>query len=205
MHQINRKIQNKIDNIKYLQNELMNFKNFSEDEISNLLQKFEKTPRDEVSFYFKSLFTNLEFANVLLEIADKYKENKKIQINILSSIGNMIRRYGLEETDEIYDYFKTNMFIKNVGVYVAIHLPYLKRFEKENSWEYFMKVKNMTPKKMAETTFLNIVNEHITEIPNEHKGEVIAFLKQKQQNSNNEGGQEFRYNCRSQNLYLICL
>lgn len=191
MHQINRKIQNKIDNIKYLQNELMNFKNFSEDEISNLLQKFEKTPRDEVSFYFKSLFTNLEFANVLLEIADKYKENKKIQINILSSIGNMIRRYGLEETDEIYDYFKTNMFIKNVGVYIAIHLPYLKRFEKENSWEYFMKVKNMTPKKMAETTFLNIVNEHITEIPNEHKGEVIAFLKQKQQNSNNEGGQKY--------------
>ncbi len=191
MHQRNRKIQNKIDNIKYLQNELMNFKNFSEDEISNLLQKFEKTPRDEVSFYFKSLFTNLEFANVLLEIADKYKENKKIQINILSSIGNMIRRYGLEETDEIYDYFKTNMFIKNVGVYVAIHLPYLKRFEKENSWEYFMKVKNMTPKKMAETTFLNIVNEHITEIPNEHKGEVIAFLKQKQQNSNNEGGQKY--------------
>lgn len=191
MHQINRKIQNKIDNIKYLQNELMNFKNFSEDEISNLLQKFEKTPRDEVSFYFKALFTNLEFANVLLEIADKYKENKKIQINILSSIGNMIRRYGLEETDEIYDYFKTNMFIKNVGVYVAIHLPYLKRFEKENFWEYFMKVKNMTPKKMAETTFLNIVNEHITEIPNEHKGEVIAFLKQKQQNSNNEGGQKY--------------
>lgn len=191
MHQRNRKIQNKIDNIKYLQNELMNFKNFSEDEISNLLQKFEKTPRDEVSFYFKALFTNLEFANVLLEIADKYKENKKIQINILSSIGNMIRRYGLEETDEIYDYFKTNMFIKNVGVYVAIHLPYLKRFEKENSWEYFMKVKNMTPKKMAETTFLNIVNEHIIEIPNEHKGEVIALLKQKQQNSNNEGGQKY--------------
>ena len=190
MHQRNRKIQNKIDNIKYLQNELMNFKNFSEDEISNLLQKFEKTPRDEVSFYFKSLFTNLEFANVLLEIADKYKENKKIQINILSSIGNMIRRYGLEETDEIYDYFKTNMFIKNVGVYIAIHLPYLKRFEKENSWEYFMKIKDMTPKKMAETTFLNIVNEHITEIPNEHKGEVIALLKQKQQNSNNEGGQK---------------
>lgn len=191
MHQRNRKIHNKIDNIKYLQNELMNFKNFSEDEISNLLQKFEKTPRDEVSFYFKSLFTNLEFANVLLEIADKYKENKKIQINILSSIGNMIRRYGLEETDEIYDYFKTNMFIKNVGVYIAIHLPYLKRFEKENSWEYFMKIKDMTPKKMAETTFLNIVNEHITEIPNEHKGEVIALLKQKQQNSNNEGGQKY--------------
>lgn len=191
MHQRNRKIQNKIDNIKYLQNELMNFKNFSEDEISNLLQKFEKTPRDEVSFYFKSLFTNLEFANVLLEIADKYKENKKIQINILSSIGNMIRRYGLEETDEIYDYFKTNMFIKNVGVYIAIHLPYLKRFEKENSWEYFMKIKDMTPKKMAETTFLNIVNEHIIEIPNEHKGEVIALLKQKQQNSNNEGGQKY--------------
>mgnify|MGYP000972179763 CR=1 FL=1 len=193
MHQINRKIQNKIDNIKYLQNELMNFKNFSEDEISNLLQKFEKTPRDEVSFYFKALFTNLEFANVLLEIADKYKENKKIQINILSSIGNMIRRYGLEETDEIYDYFKTNMFIKNVGVYVAIHLPYLKRFEKENSWEYFMKIKDMSVnfKIVTETTFLNIVNEHITEIPNEHKGEVIALLKQKQQNSNNEGGQKY--------------
>ena len=44
---------------------------------------------------------------------------------------------------------------------------------------------------MAETTFLNIVNEHITEIPNEHKGEVIALLKQKQQNSNNEGGQKY--------------
>ena len=54
-----------------------------------------------------------------------------------------------------------------------------------------MKIKDMTPKKMAETTFLNIVKQRITEIPNEHKGEVIALLKQKQQNSNNEGGQKY--------------
>lgn len=186
---ISKKVKMKIENISYLQCELKNYETLSEDEIFILLQKFEKTTRDEMSCYFESYFTDEDFAAVLLQIAKNYRENKKVQIFVISSLGNMINRYNLKETEEIYGYFKNAMFTKEISVYVAIYFPHFKRFqEEENKWDYYIKIAKMSPKKIAESTFLSLVSEYIEEIPDRYKEEVIQFLITKQEKANNEGG-----------------
>lgn len=189
---ISKKIKMKIENISYLQSELKNNFRLSEEDILDLLKRFEKTTRDEMSCYFESYFTDGDFATVLLQIARNYKENKKVQIYVLSSLGNMINRYHLKETKEIYEYFRNARFTKGISAYVSIYFPHFKRFqEEENKWDYFMKIAKMTPKKIAEINFLAILNEYIEEIPSEYKQEIIDFLQEKYQMANNEGGKKY--------------
>lgn len=178
-----------METISYLQSELKNNSYLSEEDILDLLKRFEKTTRDEMSCYFESYFTDEAFADVLLQIARKYRENKKVQIFVLSSLGNMINRYHLKETKEIYEYFRNARFTKGISAYVAIYFPHFKGFqEEENKWDYFMKIAKMSPKKIAEATFRSLVREHIEEIPDNYKEEVIQFLITKQEKANNEGG-----------------
>jgi hypothetical protein len=192
MDLIIKKIKMKIDKISYLQCELKNYEILSKDDILTLLQNYEKTTRDEMSSYFEKYFKDDTFADILLKIANKYKENKRIHIYIISSLGNMVNRYNLKETKEIYEYFKKYMFEKGISAYVAIYLPHFKNFQKEeNKWDYFMKIAKMTPKKIAEINFLAILNEYIEEVPDEYKQEIIDFLKEKYQMANNEGGKKY--------------
>lgn len=192
MDLIIKKIKMKIDKISYLQCELKNYEILSKDDILTLLQNYEKTTRDEMSSYFEKYFKDDTFADILLKIANKYKENKRIHIYIISSLGNMVNRYNLKETKEIYEYFKKYMFEKGISAYVAIYLPHFKNFQKEeNKWDYFMKIAKMTPKKIAEINFLAILNEYIEEVPDEYKQEIIDFLQEKYQIANNEGGKKY--------------
>lgn len=192
MDLIIKKIKMKIDKISYLQCELKNYEILSKDDILTLLQNYEKTTRDEMSSYFKKYFKDDTFADILLKIANKYKENKRIHIYIISSLGNMVNRYNLKETKEIYEYFKKYMFEKGISAYVAIYLPHFKNFQKEeNKWDYFMKIAKMTPKKIAKINFLAILNEYIEEVPDEYKQEIIDFLQEKYQMANNEGGKKY--------------
>ena len=186
------KIQRKVQTIIELQSEIRKWKDKSEEEVSVLIHRFEKTPRDEVSTYFIPYFTDDTFAKILIQIANTYKDNKKLQINVISALGNMISRYKLEETQEIYDYFKANMFKKGISAFAAIHLPYLKGFiGEEKPWDYFMSIRKMSPKKIAEEQFVSVIREHILEIPNEYRDDVISFLKQKKLAANNEGGKKY--------------
>lgn len=192
MDLISKKIKMKIDKISYLQYELKNYEFLSKDDILILLQNYEKTTRDEMSSYFEKYFKDDTFADILLKIANKYNENKKIHIYIISSLGNMVNRYNLKETKEIYEYFKKYKLEKGVSAYVAIHLPHFKNFQKEeNKWDYFMKIAKMTPKKIAELNFLAILNEYIEEVPDVYKEEVVNFLRGKQDKANNEGGKQY--------------
>ena len=171
---------------------MKNYEILSKDDILTLLQNYEKTTRDEMSSYFEKYFKDDTFADILLKIANKYKENKRIHIYIISSLGNMVNRYNLKETKEIYEYFKKYMFEKGISAYVAIYLPHFKNFQKEeNKWDYFMKIAKMTPKKIAEINFLAILNEYIEEVPDEYKQEIIDFLQEKYQMANNEGGKKY--------------
>lgn len=192
MDLISKKIKMKIDKISYLQYELKNYEFLSKDDILILLQNYEKTTRDEMSSYFEKYFKDDTFADVLLKIANKYEENKKIHIYIISSLGNMVNRYNLKESKEIYEYFKKYCFEKGVAAFVAIHLPHFKNFQKEeNKWDYFMKIAKMTPKKIAELNFLAILNEYIEEVPDVYKEKVVNFLRGKQDKANNEGGKQY--------------
>ena len=185
------KMEKKTENILLLQKEIMDWKTKSELQIFNSIKLFEKIPRDEFSLYYVSYLTDNKFADNLLKIADNYPDNEKMILNIISILGNMIIRYKLTETPEIYNFILANSTKKGIAGYVSIYLTKLKSFEYyPNKWEYFMSMQKMVPKKVAHQNLVGIINQNIQNIPEEYKKEVLSFLQTKHNSTNNIGGKK---------------
>lgn len=191
MQNINPKIQDKINKIIYLQDEIKKWEEKDEFEIENLMKNFEKMTRIEGSVFYTKYFTDEEFANILLVIARKYPDNKSIIIDIITALGMMITRYKLNETEEMYTLMLEYSSQKGISAYVAIYLPFLTGFEKHpNHWEYYMSMRKMTPKKIAQQKLVGIIEQNINNIPEQYKGEIIHFLKERHDAANNDFGKK---------------
>jgi len=181
-----------IENISLLKEKISNCHKLSDEELFLAVKEFEKTPRLEVSNYYQDLFNDLKFSKTLLDIYNKHKDNTKLVVLLVSAIGNMIQRYDLPETKEIYEFMLENSDKSNIGPYVAIFLPRLKHFENyDKKWEYFMNVKKMSPKKVAESSFENIMDLYLEKIPEQYKNEAIEYFNKKSEESNNEYGKQY--------------
>ena len=191
MQNINPKIQDKINKIIYLQDEIKKWEEKDEFEIENLMKNFEKMTRIEGSVFYTKYFTDEEFANILLVIARKYPGNKSIIIDIITALGMMITRYKLNETEEMYTLMLEYSSQKGISAYVAIYLPFLTGFEKHpNHWEYYMSMRKMTPKKIAQQKLVGIIEQNINNIPEKYTGEIIHFLKERYDAANNDFGKK---------------
>ena len=191
MQNINPKIQDKINKIIYLQDEIKKWEEKDEFEIENLMKNFEKMTRIEGSVFYTKYFTDEEFANILLVIARKYPDNKSIIKDIITALGMMITRYKLNETEEIYTFMLEYSSQKSISAYVSIYLSSLTGFEKHpNHWEYYMSMRKMTPKKIAQQKLVGIIEQNINNIPEQYKGEIIHFLKERHDAANNDFGKK---------------
>ena len=191
MQNINPKIQDKINKIIYLQDEIKKWEEKDEIEIENLMKNFEKMTRIEGSVFYTRYFTDEKFANILLVIARKYPDNKSIIKDIITALGMMITRYNLNEIEEMYTLMLEYSSQKGISAYVAIYLPSLTGFEKHpNQWEYYMSMRKMTPKKIAQQKLVGIIEQNINNIPEQYKGEIIHFLKERHDAANNDFGKK---------------
>ena len=191
MQNINPKIQDKINKIIYLQDEIKKWEEKDEFEIESLMKNFEKMTRIEGSVFYTKYFTDEEFANILLVLARKYPDNKSIIKDIITALGMMITRYNLNETEEMYTLMLEYSSQKGVSAHVSIYFPFLKRFEKHpNHWEYYMSMRKMTPKKIAQQKLVGIIEQNINNIPEQYKGEIIHFLKELHDVANNDFGKK---------------
>ena len=191
MQNINSKIQDKINKIIYLQDEIKKWEEKDEFEIESLMKNFEKMTRIEGSVFYTKYFTDEEFANILLVLARKYPDNKSIIKDIITALGMMITRYNLNETEEMYTLMLEYSSQKGVSAHVSIYFPFLKRFEKHpNHWEYYMSMRKMTPKKIAQQKLVGIIEQNINNIPEQYKGEIIHFLKELHDAANNDFGKK---------------
>lgn len=189
---MNSKIQKKINYLNELKNKIILWSDKTEEELAYLINDFEKMTRAEISSYFFPYFKDDSFAEILFEIASKYSENKKITLNIISSLCNMVLRYDLHETKAIYHFVLENANKKNLAGYVSIYLPNLKGFkEYPNKWQYFINLKKMTPKKIAHQNLVKIIERNIDDIPSEYKQEIMDFLQEKYEMANNEDGKKY--------------
>ena len=189
MQNINPKIQDRINKIIYLQDEIKKWEEKDEIEIENLMKNFEKMTRIEGSVFYTRYFTDEKFANILLVIARKYPDNKSIIKDIITALGMMITRYNLNEIEEMYTLMFEYSSQKGISAYVAIYLPSLTGFEKHpNQWEYYMSMRKMTPKKIAQQKLVGIIEQNINNIPEQYKGEIIHFLKERHDAANNDFG-----------------
>ena len=103
----------------------------------------------------------------------------------------MITRYNLNEIEEMYTLMLEYSSQKGISAYVAIYFPFLKRFEKHpNQWEYYMSMRKMTPKKIAHQKLVGIIEQNINNIPEQYKGEIIHFLKERHDAANNDFGKK---------------
>ncbi|MDR6466288.1 hypothetical protein [Chryseobacterium sediminis] len=192
MSNIPQKIQKNIDNIESLKKQISGWKKLSDEELFQAVKEFEKTPRLEVSIYYNDLFNDAEFTGILLDIYKNNTDNTKLVVLLISAIGNMLQRYNLSETKEIYEVMLENAYKKNVGPYVAIFLPRMEHFKNySKKWQYFMEVKNMSPKKVAESSFEVIMDLFGSEIPEENKKEAVNYFNKKAEESNNEYGKQY--------------
>ena len=191
MQNINPKIQDKINKIIYLQDEIKKWEEKDEFEIKNLMKNFEKMTRIEGSVFYTKYFTDEKFANILLVIVRKYPDNKSIIKDIITALGMMITRYNLNEIEEMYTLMFEYSSQKGISAYVAIYLPSLTGFEKHpNQWEYYMSMRKMTPKKIAQQKLVGIIEQNINNIPEQYKGEIIHFLKERHDAANNDFGKK---------------
>lgn len=192
MSNIPQKIKTNIEKIELLKKKIADWQSLSREDLLLSIKEFEKAPRQEVSVYYEKLFHDPRFGAILLEICAKEQTDPGLTVLIISAIGNMMRRYSLPETAEIYELMLKNYDRPQVGPFVAIFLPAMKLFENYNGkWEYFMKVKKMTPKKIAESSFESIINQHRNSIPEKYKNEIAAFFNQKAEKANNDYGRQY--------------
>ncbi len=191
MQNINPKIQDRINKIIYLQDEIKKWEEKDEFEIENLMKNFEKMTRIEGSVFYTKYFTDEEFANILLVLARKYPDNKSIIKDIITALGMMITRYKLNETEEMYTLMLEYSSQKGISAYVSIYLSSLTGFEKHpNQWEYYISMRKMTPKKIAQQKLVGIIEQNINNIPEQYKGEIIHFLKERHDAVNNDFGKK---------------
>ena len=182
MQNINPKIQDKINKIIYLQDEIKKWEEKDEFEIENLMKNFEKMTRIEGSVFY---------TKILLVLARKYPDNKSIIKDIITALGMMITRYKLNETEEMYTLMLEYSSQKSISAYAAIYLPFLEGFEKHpNHWEYYMSMRKMIPKKIAQQKLVGIIEQNINNIPEQYKGEIIHFLKERHDAANNDFGKK---------------
>ncbi|KQB37436.1 hypothetical protein [Flavobacterium aquidurense] len=176
---ISPKIKKQLDIILELKTQINTWKSYNEQEVFQIVKEFEKKPRDEGSFWFEEILSNKELASDLVNIGNKYSENTKMNVYIVSALGNMIKRYKLESSEEIFNYFLEKAQTKGVELYVSFFLPYLPQFEKyERKWEYIMSIKNIKPLKDSEISFKERIDYFLNQLPIKYVEETITFFEQ---------------------------
>lgn len=176
---ISTKIKKQLDIISELKAQIENWKSYNEDELFQIVKEFEKKPRDEGSFWYEEVLSDRTLGSNLLEIANKYSENIKMNVYIVSALGNMIKRYKLQSSQEIFNYFLEKASAKGVDLYVSFFLPYLPQFENyEKKWEYIMSIKKIKPLKDSAISFKERIESFLNDLPIKYIEETIVFFEQ---------------------------
>jgi len=162
-----------------------NWNNFTDKELETLFKKFGNICRNETSLFRESALSDNELGNVLLEIGNKYNNNAKILVEIVSSIYNMKDRYGLEITDSIFQFLITQTKNKKVNFYVSLFITELSQFANyDQKWDYIMSIHSIAPKQKSINTFYHVITDNINNIPINCKIDAIKIFEKILNNSN---------------------
>lgn len=151
---------------------------FNEDDMQRLLKKFGNICRDETSVFRKKILSEEKLLDSLLEIGNKYKDNTHILIEIVSSIHNMHDRYGMRISDKAFEFLLTHTKNRKVNFYISIFITQLPQFEfYKDKWEYIMSIPNIAPREKSISTFYNIINKNIDNLPTKYKPDIVAYFE----------------------------
>lgn len=149
-------------------------------EISTLLAQFEKLTRKEKSIFYNSFIQDNKVINKIIKLAHIHTDCALLA-DIISALGNMVVRYKISATDELYDLFFNLRENNHARYYIPLfifHFPQFKNDDKK--WNYILTIPRIPPKKKSEKNFFTII-EYITlsgeKIPDHYIEEIINILK----------------------------
>lgn len=159
---------------------IYNWRKLSENEIDSIMTEFERIPRDEWSRFLEESLSDEALGNEILSIGKHYQANPSLLTNIILSLGNMIERYGLNVSDEIFNFYIECSKIKKgkVRFYISLFLPDFPQFcEYKEKWDYILSIPTFAPKKKSRNIFYMNVKHLIKEIPKDLKREISAIFE----------------------------
>ncbi len=151
---------------------------YTEEDLVLIIKKFSKICRGETSILMKDVLSSETLAGVLLKIANSYKDNDKILIEILSSIGNMHKRYDLKVTDDVFQFFLDQTKNKKVNFYASLFINDLPQFDSyDGKWDYILSIPKIAPRNKSINTFYRVVMENIKDIPINYKSKIKEIFE----------------------------
>ncbi|SUP80363.1 hypothetical protein ACILPN_06585 [Yersinia wautersii] len=162
----------------------------NKEELPLLFAELEKISRKEKSKFYLEYFTDVNFALKIISLARSFKFNEKEVTNIVSLLGNMVRRYGLPPLDEIFYFLFSLKDKKKVSYYVSLFITAFPQFhEHDDKWRYLTSMPKIAPKDKSERNFYFEVKKIISSeenIPSFYKDEIISKFEEYLDKAKNE-------------------
>ena len=173
-------MEQKIKILEELKDRLCNWKSYDETRLQKLMKEFEKIPREEFSSFFTPILTDKSLIENIGEIGEAFQSNSEILVNVISSLGNIVWRYKLDPSVEMFDFFKKAAKNKKVNYYVSLYITSFPQYHTwKDMWNYLISIPEIAPKKKSIANFHTEVKKILNtkeEIPLEVINKIITIL-----------------------------
>lgn len=173
-------MEQKIKILEELKDRLCNWKSYDETRLQKLMKEFEKIPREEFSSFFTPILTDKSLIENIGEIGETFQSNSEILVNVISSLGNIVWRYKLDPSVEMFDFFKKAAKNKKVNYYVSLYITSFPQYHTwKDRWNYLISIPEIAPKKKSIANFHTEVKKILNtkeEIPLEVINKIITIL-----------------------------
>ncbi|KGN73820.1 hypothetical protein HQ40_08450 [Porphyromonas gulae] len=180
-------MEQKIKILEELKDRLCNWKSYDETRLQKLMKEFEKIPREEFSSFFTPILTDKSLIENIGKIGEAFQSNSEILVNVISSLGNIVWRYKLDPSVEMFDFFKKAAKNKKVNYYVSLYITSFPQYNTwKDRWNYLISIPEIAPKKKSIVNFHTEVKKILNtkeDIPLEVINKIITILSS-QINSN---------------------
>lgn len=173
-------MEQKIKILEELKDRLCNWKSYDETRLQKLMKEFEKIPREEFSSFFTPILTDKSLIENIGEIGEAFQSNSEILVNVISSLGNIVWRYKLAPSVEMFDFFKKAAKNKKVNYYVSLYITSFPQYHTwKDRWNYLISIPEIAPKKKSIVNFHTEVKKILNtkeDIPLEVINKIITIL-----------------------------
>lgn len=173
-------MEQKIKILEELKDRLCNWKSYDETRLQKLMKEFEKIPREEFSSFFTPILTDKSLIENIGEIGEAFQSNSEILVNVISSLGNIVWRYKLDPSVEMFDFFKKAAKNKKVNYYVSLYITSFPQYHTwKDRWNYLISIPEIAPKKKSIVNFHTEVKKILNtkeDIPLEVINKIITIL-----------------------------
>jgi len=166
--------------LEALKDKLCNWKSYDETQLQELMKEFEKFPRKEFSFFYVPILVDKTLIENIIEIGETFQANSNISINVISSLGCIVRRYKLKPSSKVFELFTKAIKNRKVNYYVSLHISAFPQYRTwKDKWNYLLSMPQIAPKKQSMVNFHHEIKQMLNSkdyIPSEVIKKTITIL-----------------------------